>query len=205
MRYFGSRVLGLFCDRNLIPHFPPAELALLGRGSASPARGDFRMYLSLLMKGRQPNDCDATSSHTGSVEAATKGLSKSGDYFSATRAAVSKEQLCQLVRIFSLRSELSRFAAISRMGRAIGAIPTRRWEPAEAEKGQADAHSVLGMAGCRLMLKFRRRKRVAAWGRSARAPAAVRVMTPRARICLPDSASRSRTSGSGGLISPSSQ
>ena len=160
------------------------------------------MYLSLLMKGRQPNDCDATSSHTGSVEAATKGLSKSGDYFSATRAAVSKEQLCQLVRIFSLRSELSRFAAISRMGRAIGAIPTRRWEPAEAEKGQADAHSVLGMAGCRLMLKFRRRKRVAAWGRSARAPAAVRVMTPRARICLPDSASRSRTSGSGGTHFP---
>ena len=141
------------------------------------------MYLSLLMKGRQPNDCDATSSHTGSVEAATKGLSKSGDYFSATRAAVSKEQLRQLVRIFSLRSELSRFAAISRMGRAIGAIPTRRWEPAEAEKGQADAHSVLGMAGCRLMLKFRRRRRVAVWRRSARAPAAVRVMTPRARIC----------------------
>ena len=52
------------------------------------------MYLSHLVKGRQPNDCGTTTWYTDGVKAAAKDLSNSKDCSCGARRAVSKDQLC---------------------------------------------------------------------------------------------------------------
>ena len=61
------------------------------------------MYFSHLGKGRQLNDCDASSWYTDRAEAAANGFSKSKDCSFGARPAVSTEQLCKLVRTFFFR------------------------------------------------------------------------------------------------------
>ena len=57
----GLEFWSLFSDLNMIPHFPPSGLAGLRRRSSFPLGRALHMYLSHLVKGRQPNDCDPTS------------------------------------------------------------------------------------------------------------------------------------------------
>ena len=98
---------GVFCDLNLIIHFPPSEPAVMRPISFSPEERAFRMYLSHLFKGRQLNDCDSTSSYTGRVKGAARGLSKSKDSSFAARRNVSKGQSCQFARTFPQRDEFT--------------------------------------------------------------------------------------------------
>ena len=76
---------GVFCGLNVIPHFPPTELSVLRLSFFFPPGGALRMYPAHLAKGRQLNDCDASSWCTDGVKAAETGLSKTRDCFFADR------------------------------------------------------------------------------------------------------------------------
>ena len=159
----GLRCWGVFCDLNMLPHFPPTEISVLRRSAFFPPGRTFRMYLAHLVKGCQLNDCDSTSWLTERVRGVAKGLAKSKDNSFATRPAISKDQLCQLVRAFSLRDEFSLLAALGwifLLRIRSEAIPMRRRLPTEdmSEYGQARSHSVLGLVGRCLVLKLHRRK-----------------------------------------------
>ena len=71
------------------------------------------MYLLHFVKGRQRNDCDATSCYTGRVEPAAKGLCKSKDGSFDARSAVSREISCYMVRTFSFRYGFALLAVAS--------------------------------------------------------------------------------------------
>ena len=106
--------------------FPPAG------GTFLPAGRTFRMYLAHLAKGRQPNDCDATSWYTQSVVAATKWRPKSKDCPFAARPAISKGQLCQLVRTFSFCDVFTLRASIgwiSPLSRKVGSSTDEKEDP----------------------------------------------------------------------------
>ena len=124
------------------------------------------MYLAHLVKARQLNDCDATSWYTDTVRGAATGLSQARECSFAARPAVSRGQLCRLVRTFSLQDEFTLLAAIGwifLLRIKSESIPMGRRTPTEnmSESGQASSHSVLGMVGRRLALKLRRRKHMA--------------------------------------------
>ena len=93
-------------------YFPPTEFAVLRWTSYSSAERTLRMFLAHLVKGRHLNDCDATSWYTDRLKAAAKALPESKDCFFAARPAISKGQLCQLVRTCSLRDKFALFAAL---------------------------------------------------------------------------------------------
>ena len=162
----------LFCNhtcrtRNsyVDPHFPNAELAILTWSSFLPAGRTFRMYLSHLvqLKGRQLNDCDATSRYAGRVKAAVKGQSKSKDCCIAARPVVSKDHLCRSVRASSSRHE---FSLLVILGWIIllcvksAALQMMRGAPPGNMPGtaQVNSHSVRGPVGGCLVLKLRRRR-----------------------------------------------
>ena len=92
----GLRCWGLFCDLNMLPHFPPTELAVLRWSSFFSAGRTFRMYLAHPAKGFQLNNCDATSRYTGRVKAAAGGLCNLKNCPFAARPAASRGQLRQL-------------------------------------------------------------------------------------------------------------
>ena len=108
------------------------------------------MCLAHLVKGRQLNDCDATSWYAGRANAAAEGVSKSEDCSISVRPAASEDQLCWLAGTFSLRDELSdglsSFGWIVLLRVESEALPLRREIPAgsTSEMGQASSHSVLG-------------------------------------------------------------
>ena len=124
------------------------------------------MYLAHLVKACQLNDCDATSRYTDRVRGAALGLSKVRDCPFVARPAVSRDQLRQLVKTFSLHDEFILLAVmgwISLLRTKSEAIPTRRRTPTENMSGfgQASSHSVLGIIGECLVLKLRRRRHMA--------------------------------------------
>ena len=101
------------------------------------------MHLSHPVEGGQLDDCGATARYCGKVKAVAKGLSKSKGSSFATGPAVSRLQLCKLVRWFSLPDEFTLPAVIGwiRLLRIeTEFIPTRRREPAEktSKSGQAN-------------------------------------------------------------------
>ena len=129
----GLKRWALFCVLNLSPHYQPTELAVLRRSSFFLMGRTCRAYLSHLIEGRQLNDWDATLWRTDRAKAACKGLSKSKGCSFAARPAVSKEQLCQLVRPFSFRDGFILLAVIIwvfPLRVKSEAIPMRRREPA---------------------------------------------------------------------------
>ena len=162
----GIKCWGLFCDFNMLPHFPPTVLSVLRWSAFFPPERTFRMYLAHLVKARQLNDCDATSWFTDRAQVAALGLSKVGDCSVVARPAVSTDQLCQPVKTFSLQDEFTLLAAICwifLLRIKAEAIPMRRMTPTEnmSEIGQADSHPVLGMVGSCLALKLCRSKHMA--------------------------------------------
>ena len=70
------------------------------------------MYLAHPVKGGKLNYCDATSWYSDRVKAAVRGLSNSKNCSPVARPAVSRDQLCQLVRFFSLWGEFSLLAVL---------------------------------------------------------------------------------------------
>ena len=100
------------------------------------------MYFARLVKGRHPNDCDATSSYTDRLKAATKAHPESENCSSAARPAISKDQLCQLVRPFPLLDDFALFAAyrwISLLCVKSEVISMRRKAPSEDASGMGRA------------------------------------------------------------------
>ena len=97
---------------------------------------------------------------------AVNGLSESKDGSFAARPAVSREQILQSVRAFSVGDEFSLLAVISwifLLRAQSEAIPARMREPAgnTSEMGRANSHSVRGLlVGC-LVRKFRGREHMA--------------------------------------------
>ena len=59
------------------------------------------LHLAHLVEGCQLDGCDATLWYSDRLKAAVERFSKSKDCSFATRPAISKGQLCQLVRTFS--------------------------------------------------------------------------------------------------------
>ena len=162
----GIKCWGLFCDFNMLPHFPPTVQSVLRWSAFFPPERTFRMYLAHLVKARQLNDCDATSWFTDRAQVAALGLSKVGDCSFVARPAVSTDQLRQPVKTFSLQDEFTLLAAICwifLLRIKAEAIPMRRMTPTEnmSEIGQADSHPVLGMVGSCLALKLCRSKHMA--------------------------------------------
>ena len=109
----GHKRSGLFRDLNMIPRFPPAELAVLRRSSFFPAGRTFRMYLSHLGEGRPLNDCDAVSWHSDRGMAAARGSSHSRDCSFDARPTVSKYQVHRVVRTSSLPGDFALLATVS--------------------------------------------------------------------------------------------
>ena len=154
---------GLFCDLNVIPHFPPTELAALRRSPFFLLGETFSMYLAHLVKGCQLDDCDATSRLTLSVRGAARCLAGSKGTSFTNLPALSRAQLGELVSRFSFNDECTLLAALSwifLLRAKSEAIPMRRRPPFEdmSDAGPAYSHSVLGRVGGRLVLKLHRRK-----------------------------------------------
>ena len=65
--------MGLFCGLNMIPRFPPTELAALRWSSFFLPGETSSMYLAHFVKGCQQNGCGATSWLTMRVRGAPRG------------------------------------------------------------------------------------------------------------------------------------